>query len=219
MSKIIAAYGGGFKPPTKGHFEVVQKALNQNPKIDEFTIYVGSGERDGINQAQAILIWEIYQTYLPMKVKIEPSKAPIGDIIRLGKNNLQDEVYFVIGAREGFEGDIKDIESRTKNIEEKYPNMRIKVIQTTDSGMSGTNARKASKVSYKDFIKFIPDELSDKEKEEVYNIVKPALNENASYTQEIDIQKKIMQLTQHMLGPVRPLGLTLLQKDGSEQRS
>ena len=199
MSKIIAAYGGGFKPPTKGHFEVVQKALNQNPKIDEFTIYVGSGERDGINQAQAILIWEIYQTYLPMKVKIEPSKAPIGDIIRLGKNNLQDEVYFVIGAREGFEGDIKDIESRTKNIEEKYPNMRIKVIQTTDSGMSGTNARKASKVSYKDFIKFIPDELSDKEKEEVYNIVKPALNENASYTQEIDIQKKIMQLTQHML--------------------
>ena len=199
MSKIIAAYGGGFKPPTKGHFEVVQKALNQNPKIDEFIIYVGSGERDGINQAQAVLIWEIYQTYLPMKVKIEPSKAPIGDIIRLGKNNLQDEVYFVIGAREGFEDDMKDIESRTKNIEKKYPNMRIKVIQTADSGMSGTNARKASKTSYKDFINFIPDELSDKEKEEVYNIVKPALNENASYTQEIDIQKKIMQLTQHML--------------------
>ena len=199
MSKIIAAYGGGFKPPTKGHFEVVQKALNQNPKIDEFIIYVGSGERDGINQAQAVLIWEIYQTYLPMKVKIEPSKAPIGDIIRLGKNNLQDEVYFVIGAREGFEDDMKDIESRTKNIEKKYPNMRIKVIQTADSGMSGTNARKASKTSYEDFINFIPDELSDKEKEEVYNIVKPALNENASYTQEIDIQKKIMQLTQHML--------------------
>ena len=199
MSKIIAAYGGGFKPPTKGHFEVVQKALNENPKIDEFIIYVGSGERDGINQAQAVLIWEIYQTYLPMKVKIEPSKAPIGDIIRLGKNNLQDEVYFVIGAREGFEDDMKDIESRTKNIEKKYPNMRIKVIQTADSGMSGTNARKASKTSYEDFINFIPDELSDKEKEEVYNIVKPALNENASYTQEIDIQKKIMQLTQHML--------------------
>ena len=199
MSKIIAAYGGGFKPPTKGHFEVVQKALNENPKIDEFIIYVGSGERDGINQAQAILIWEIYQTYLPMKVKIEPSKAPIGDIIRLGKNNLQDEVYFVIGAREGFEDDMKDIESRTKNIEKKYSNMRIKVIQTADSGMSGTNARKASKTSYEDFINFIPDELSDKEKEEVYNIVKPSLNENASYTQEIDIQKKIMQLTQHML--------------------
>ena len=167
MSKIIAAYGGGFKPPTKGHFEVVEKALNDSPEIDEFIIYVGGGERDGINQAQSILIWEIYQTYLPMKVKVEPSKAPIGDIIRLGKNNLQDEVYFVIGAREGFEDDMKDIESRTKNIEEKYPNMKIKVITTPDKGISGTNARKASQVSYDDFIKYIPSELSNSEKEEV----------------------------------------------------
>ena len=169
MSKVIAAYGGGFKPPTKGHFEVVQKALSQNPKIDEFIIYVGSGERGGLNQAQSILIWEIYQTYLPMKVKIEPSKSPIGDIIRLGKNNLQDEVYFVLGAREGFEDDMKDIESRTKNIEEKYPNMKIKIITTPNKGISGTNARKASQVSYDDFIKYIPSELSDSEKEEVYN--------------------------------------------------
>jgi hypothetical protein len=203
MSKLIAAYGGGFKPPTKGHFEVVEKALNDFPEIDEFIIYVGGGERDGINQTQSILIWEIYQTYLPMKVKIEPSKAPIGDIIRLGKNNLQDEVYFVIGARDGFEDDMKDIESRTKNIEEKYPNMKIKVVTTPDKGMSGTNARQAAKVSYEDFIKFIPNELSDSEKEEVYNIVKPSikegLNENASYGKDIDVKGKIMQLTQHML--------------------
>ena len=203
MSKLIAAYGGGFKPPTKGHFEVVERALNDFPEIDEFIIYVGGGERDGINQTQSILIWEIYQTYLPMKVKIEPSKAPIGDIIRLGKNNLQDEVYFVIGARDGFEDDMKDIESRTKNIEEKYPNMKIKVVTTPDKGMSGTNARQAAKVSYEDFIKFIPNELSDSEKEEVYNIVKPSikegLNENASYGKDIDVKGKIMQLTQHML--------------------
>ena len=220
MSKLIAAYGGGFKPPTKGHFEVVTKTLNDFPEIEEFIIYVGGGERGGINQAQSVLIWEIYQTYLPMKVKIEPSKAPIGDIIRLGKNNLQDEIYFVIGARDGVEGDMKDIDSRTKNIEEKYPNMKIKVITTPDSGISGTNARQASKVSYDDFIKFIPSELSDSEKEEVYNIVKPSiketdnpedgksspfgsgykkLNENASYGKDIDVKGKIMQLTQHML--------------------
>ena len=215
MSKVIAAYGGGFKPPTKGHFEVVEKALNDSPEIDEFIIYVGGGERGGINQAQSILIWEIYQSYLPMKVKVEPSKAPIGDIIRLGKNNLQDEVYFVIGAREGFEDDMKDIESRTKNIEEKYPNMKIKVITTPDKGISGTNARKASQVSYDDFIKYIPSELSDSEKEEVYNIVKPPidengksspygsgykkLNENASYQKDINLIERLAQLTQHML--------------------
>ena len=238
MSKIIAAYGGGFKPPTKGHFEVVEKALNDSPEIDEFIIYVGGGERDGINQAQSILIWEIYQTYLPMKVKVEPSKAPIGDIIRLGKNNLQDEVYFVIGAREGFEDDMKDIESRTKNIEEKYPNMKIKVITTLDKGISGTNARKASQVSYDDFIKYIPSELSDSEKEEVYNIVKPSidengksspygsgykkLNENASYQKDINLIERLAQLTQHMLDKgmnIEPLpNLEFVNGDSSNAR-
>ena len=27
--KVVALYGGGFKPPTRGHFAVVEKALSQ----------------------------------------------------------------------------------------------------------------------------------------------------------------------------------------------
>ncbi len=175
--KVIAAYGGGFKPPTAGHFEVVKRALEQNPEIEELTIFVGGGERDGITQAEAILIWEIFQSYLPMKVNIQPSKAPIGDVIRLGKNNLQDTVYFVIGGREGRDDDAEDIASRTKGIEEKYPNMKVKVVTTPDGGMSGTNARQAAKVSYEEFKKFLPGKLSDEEKEMVYNIVSPSIKE------------------------------------------
>jgi hypothetical protein len=175
--KVIAAYGGGFKPPTAGHFEVVKRALEQNPEIEELTIFVGGGERDGITQAEAILIWEIFQSYLPMKVNIQPSKAPIGDVIRLGKNNLQDTVYFVIGGREGRDDDAEDIASRTKGIEEKYPNMKVKVVTTPDGGMSGTNARQAAKVSYEEFEKYLPGKLSDEEKEMVYNIVSPSIKE------------------------------------------
>ena len=36
MGRVLAAYGGGFKPPTRGHFKIVQKALNEFPEIDEF---------------------------------------------------------------------------------------------------------------------------------------------------------------------------------------
>ena len=39
--KTIGVYGGGFKPPTKGHFEVVKQALDENPEIDEMLIFVG----------------------------------------------------------------------------------------------------------------------------------------------------------------------------------
>ena len=64
MGKVLAAYGGGFKPPTKGHFEIVQKTLNEFPEIDEFFIYVGGKERDGIDQFEAIQVWDIYKKYL-----------------------------------------------------------------------------------------------------------------------------------------------------------
>ena len=180
MSKIIAAYGGGFKPPTAGHFEVVKTALGKHPEIDEFIIYIGSGERDGISQDESILVWDIFANYLPMKVQIEPSNGPIGDIIRLGKNNPEDKIYFVIGGREGNEGDMKDIASRTKNIEAAYPNMKIKVITTPDKGMSGTNARKAAKKSEEELSKFLPKDLTPKEKLEVFNIIRPVVKEMIS---------------------------------------
>ena len=183
MGKVIAAYGGGFKPPTKGHLEIVQKALNAHPEIDEFIIYVGGKERDGISQTESLLIWDIFKKYLPMKVKIEPSKLPIGDIIRLGKNNPDDKVYFVIGGRKGRQDDLDDIANRTKNIEQAYPNMEIKVHQTEDKGMSGTNARKATKISAAKLSPFLPDELTDSEKEEVFNILRPIIKEEISKSQ------------------------------------
>ena len=189
MSKVIAAYGGGFKPPTKGHLEVVKKALESLPEIDEFIIYVGSKERNGVSQAEAILIWDIFKKYLPMKVRIEPAKSPIGDIVRLGKNNPEDEVYFIIGGREGRDDDLEDIENRTKNIESAYPNMKVKVQFTQDKGMSGTNARKAAKMSTDELSPFLPDELDDSEKEEVFNIVRPVIKEEITKPQLDSIEK------------------------------
>ena len=57
--KVVAVYGGGFKPPTEGHFEVIKQALEENPEIDEFIIFIGTKDRDGLTKADALLIWEI----------------------------------------------------------------------------------------------------------------------------------------------------------------
>ena len=200
MGKVIAAYGGGFKPPTGGHFQIVKNALAEFPEIDEFIIYVGSKERDGIDQAEAILVWEIYQNYLANKVTIKPSQSPIGDILRLAKDNPQDEIYFVIGYREGRDDDMKDVASRTSNLEEKYPNIKVITMSTTDTNMSGTNARKAIS-NEEEFIKFLPPEV--KEKSEIWNIIRPvateSINENASYSQNIDYKQLIADLTNYMI--------------------
>ena len=174
---VTALYGGGFKPPTKGHFEVVQKALTEFPEIDKFIVYVGSGERNGITQAESLLIWEIYKKYLGDKVEIQPSKSPIGDIIRYGKSHPEEVVYFVIGARDGNEGDLQDVALRTLGVEDKYPNVKIKVIQTPDAGISGTKAREASKISPEAFYKFLPSVINDNERLEIFGYIQDVVTE------------------------------------------
>ena len=216
--KVVAVYGGGFKPPTSGHFEVAQQALKENPEIDEFIIYIGGKERNGISPDESILIWDIYKQYLPYKVEVKyTSVPPIKSIYNYAKEHPDEEVLFIIGAREGNEEDFKDIASRTTSLD-KYSNLSLRTI-VTQGGVSGTAARNASKISLDKFKPFVPSELSDEEVEQVYNIVADKiqendpedgksspygsgykkLNENASYSQNIDVMEKITQLTNHMI--------------------
>jgi len=220
MGKVIAAYGGGFKPPTGGHFQIVKNALQEFPEIDEFIVYVGSKERDGIDQSEAILVWEIYQNYLANKVTIKPAQSPIGDILRLAKDNPQDEIYFVIGYRDGRDDDMKDVAARTTGLEEKYPNIEVKVMPTFDVNMSGTNARKAIG-DEEAFIKFLPPEV--KEKSQIWNLVRPSveesITENATYSQNIDYMQMIQDLTNHMIAQgrnIEPLPELVIKNGDSE---
>jgi hypothetical protein len=200
--QTTALYAGGFKPPTAGHFEVVKEALKQNPEIEEFIIFVGSKERDGVSQDESLLIWEIYNKYLPFKVKIEPSSLPpIKAVYDFAKNHPTREVLWILGAREENEQDFIDLSSRTKSIT-NYPNIEVRTI-ITKGGVSGTAARNASKVSFEKFESFLPSVLTPEEKQEVYQIVsgkiQEILNENASYSNHIDYKQKIKALTKHMI--------------------
>jgi hypothetical protein len=244
--EVIGIYAGGFKPPTSGHFQVVEEALKQYPEIDKLIVLVGSGVRDGIEQAESILVWEIYQNYLPMKVEIQPAtKPPIGAVYSYAGNNPDDTIYWILGARDGKDEDLSDIAQRTAAIdkaEDKYNNVEVKVITTSDAGMSGTNARKALLSGNREaFTQFIPSQVE--EKDEIFNILRPAVketedpddgkaapfgsgygkvNENASYSKDIDIQGKIDQLTQHMIDKgynIEPLpGLEFVDGDTENAR-
>ena len=174
--KVVAVYGGGFKPPTSGHFEVVKQALKENPEIDEMIILIGGKPRNGITPDESILIWDIYKQYLPFKVEVKyTSVPPIKGIYNYAKEHPDEEVLFIIGAREGNEEDFKDIASRTTSLD-KYPNLNLRTI-VTQGGVSGTAARNASKISLDKFKPFVPSELSDEEVEQVYNIVADKITE------------------------------------------
>jgi hypothetical protein len=86
-NEIVGIFGGGFKPPIKGHVAIVEKALQDFPELDKLIVSVGSGVRDEIDQEESLLVWDIYQRHLPMKVEIGASKSgmPIKDIYKLAK--------------------------------------------------------------------------------------------------------------------------------------
>ena len=182
--QVIGLYGGGFKPPTKGHFEVVEQALKEYPELDKLIIYVGGGVRDGITQEQSLAVWDIYKDLLGDKVEIQPSPSPIGDIIRYGRDNAGKIVYFFLGEREGKESDVADTAQRTKNVEVKYPNTQIKIIKSPDTGISGTAARKIllnPEKTFEDFKQSLPDGLADGEKQQIYDLLKKgAVKENVA---------------------------------------
>jgi len=88
---MIALYPGAFKPPHRGHFEVVKRLLKGNhgghvysidnyqevgtkalsgkegkvDKINKVIVFPGGGERNGITKGESIAIWKIYAKYLP----------------------------------------------------------------------------------------------------------------------------------------------------------
>ena len=175
-SKKVGIYAGSFKPPTKGHFAVVQKALRDNPDLDELNIFVGTGVRDGIDQSQSMLIWDIYKKYLPFKVNIMPvTKPPIKAVYDYAKDNQNEQVSWIIGAREGNEDDFKDIALRTKAAD-NYKNLVVRPT-ITQSGASGTAARNAYKVSQEKLEPLLPKNLNQQEKDDVFNILNRRLTE------------------------------------------
>ena len=176
--KTVAIYAGGFKPPTKGHFKVVKKAIEDNPDIDEFIINIGGKERDGVTPEESIQIWDIYKQYLPVSANINiqySSTPPIKATYDYAKNHPDEEILFIIGAREGNENDFKDISARTKSLD-KYPNLNLRTI-VTSGGASGTAARNAGKISKEKIRPFLPDELKDEEAEEIYQMVSDKVTE------------------------------------------
>jgi hypothetical protein len=168
----IALVPGGFKPPTLGHFYMVDEVAN-NPNLDKVIILIGHKDRDGINKEESKQIWDIYKKYLPSNVEIQISlnPSPISDVNSLIKNNPQINYFPVVGIRgEEDMGDLK----RFDNLEGKYDNYKPIVIKSEGEGdrVSGTNARLAVlNGEYGSFQRYLPTEISEEDRDKIWSIL------------------------------------------------
>jgi ATP sulfurylase len=162
-SKSIVILPGGFKPPHKGHFEAL-KYLLKNSNSNKAIVFVGKKERDGINQDQALQIWNIYKRYIPADVEIVAvtgadkagrEATPLSMTYDFIENNKDVYSGFVVGAGE------EDM-ARFKGLEKdklKYPNTKVISIPPQFNRISGTQSRQEIKQGK---INFMPDEVVEK---------------------------------------------------------
>ena len=173
----VALFGGGFKPPTKGHLEVVLQGLEENPEVSQVYIIVGSGERNGVTQEEAIKIWKIYQKFIPVASQIIPVQSPFSYFKSYLTDHKDEKVYVFIGARPDNEEDDKDVAERSAYVK-KYSENAIPVRIQTTGGVSGTMARKAALSGNNDeFITYFPSELTDAEKQEIIDMISSVVKE------------------------------------------
>ena len=179
-------YGGGFKPPTKGHLAVVKQSLEKYPQVNKYIIFVGSGTRDGITQDQAVQIWNIYKKYLPVNMEVIPVPSPIKSVFDYSKENPDENIIWIIGGRQGNEDDLKDFVNRTKTIE-KYPNITATNIITPISNISGTKARQALKSGDKsEILTYFLSDISDQDIEKIIDITSSSLIKEAEEFDRVD---------------------------------
>ena len=190
---MIALYPGAFKPPHRGHFEVVKgllkgnhgghiytkdsatdagtKALAGQPgkveKITKVIVFPGGGERNGISKNESMAIWKIYAKYLPGIEVRDGEKNPMFAAKDYAAANEGEQFYAVTGLRD--ESDFKDLKriATFKNVN----NIQGLVIPAAKGASVRASDLRAAALSgnLDDLRDFFPKELT---REELLSILK-----------------------------------------------
>ncbi len=175
--QTIAIFPGAFKPPHKGHFEVVKKLL-QN--ADQVVILISPKTREGVTADESVAVWELYKTILDGNVEIRvANENPIRETYNLVKENPDTNFIVAFG---------KDDASRFKRMD--YPNAKVFDAGTVDA-VNATGLRNAIQSNNADAIaQFIPDGIN---LVDFTNTIGKKLPPAEDEGEEVTIQEKLYQ--------------------------
>lgn len=166
QGETIALYPGGFKPPTKGHFEVMKDLLGN---ADSGIVYIGKSPRDGVDQEMSYKIWSIYAPYIGKPVQILKSPvAPVKSVYEYADANTTRNIIVGVGRKDE---DKSRYNYFLKN-PERYQHVKIKEIDIKGDNISGTltrekiAARDPSVIDY-----FVPAEINNTDRDTIKTIL------------------------------------------------
>ena len=189
---MIALYPGAYKPPHRGHFNVVKSLLDgsyngsvynkdnyketgadllkgrstEKPKIDKVIVFVGAGERNGITKEESMSIWEVYSNYLGNVEILDGGSNPMFAAKDYAQANPDEDFVSVTGIR----GDKDFVDLRRVTTFKNAPNVQgLALAAAPGSGVRATDFRNSILAGNLDnIIDFFPAEL---ERDEILNIL------------------------------------------------
>jgi len=155
---VIGVFPGAFKPPHKGHFNVVKRLSDM---CDEVQVFISPKTREGITADESYKVWELYKTLLPGNVNfLVVDENPVRETYDIITSNPEAKIIAAFGKDE-----FTRFSSILKN--EKYKNAELFNAGTFDN-ISATDFRIAIKAKSENLIKkFLPYGMGDTEKEEL----------------------------------------------------
>ena len=168
--ETVALLPGGYKPPTKGHYNAL-KYLMQD--ADRAVVFIGNKDRDGITAEHSKRIWETYAKYFDKPVDISVSEvSPVKSVYDFADGNPDLGIIVGAGAKD------KDVE-RYKYFEDNidnYPFVNVIKIPIQSEGVSGTESRKLIQL-YKNNLEealdyFVPEEVSIEDRQAIEEILR-----------------------------------------------
>jgi phosphopantetheine adenylyltransferase len=209
---MIALYPGAFKPPHRGHFEVVKSLLNGNhggkvydidsyasagssvlkgesdelKSINKVVIFISGGVRNGISLEESMKVWNIYSKYLGDIEIVDGGSNPMITAKDYAKANQEKNFYAITGIRS--EEDLVDLKRVTtfKNRE----NVEGLVIPASpNANVRATDFRKALLSGNLDQVTdFFPKEVS---REDILKIMKMLKSSIIAEEMENKLNKKL----------------------------
>ena len=184
---MIALYPGAYKPPHRGHFNVVKSLLDNSyngsvydkdnyketgasllkglegkkPKIDKVIVFVGAGERNGITKEESMSIWNIYSSYLGDVEILDGGSNPMFAAKDYAQENPDQEFVSVTGIR----GDKDFVDLRRVTTFKNAPNVSgLALAAKPGSGIRATDFRNTILSGNLDkVLDFFPESLSREE--------------------------------------------------------
>jgi cytidyltransferase-like protein len=144
----IALFPGAFKPPHKGHFDVVKKLLE---KADQVVVLISPKNREGITAEESVAVWNLYKPLLDGTVEVKITEgSPIQEAFNTVKNNPDTNFIAAFG-----KGEFERFRSM-----DKFSNVEVFDAGAVE-GINATGLRNSLNNNNKELENYLPDGISE----------------------------------------------------------